>query len=117
KLGPPEQDAPSAEGTDPRILERLRAFVAERLPVLETEPSEVLTCLYTNSPDYHFVFDQHPREPRIVFGTGFSGHGFKFGPIVGEILTSLALGEEPPVDLASFRLSRLAAPAARRKGA
>lgn len=48
-------------------------------------------CMYTNTPDKHFVVGLHPQDPRIVFAGGFSGHGFKFCPVIGEILADLAL--------------------------
>jgi len=49
------------------------------------------TCLYTNSADEHFILDCHPAHPEIVLACGFSGHGFKFAPVIGEILADLAL--------------------------
>jgi sarcosine oxidase len=55
------------------------------------------TCLYTNTPTEDFVIDAHPRDPRIVVGAGFSGHGFKFGPLTGRILAELALFGESTV--------------------
>jgi sarcosine oxidase len=50
-----------------------------------------LTCMYTNTPDRHFIIDRHPAYPQVVYGCGFSGHGFKFASVIGEILTDLAL--------------------------
>ncbi len=47
-------------------------------------------CLYTNAPNEDFIIDLHPENPRIAFGAGFSGHGFKFGPLTGRILAELA---------------------------
>ena len=49
------------------------------------------TCLYTNAPNEDFILDRHPSDPRIVIGAGFSGHGFKFGPLTGRILAELCL--------------------------
>jgi sarcosine oxidase len=49
------------------------------------------TCLYTNTPGEDFILDRHPADPRIVIGAGFSGHGFKFGPLTGRILAELSL--------------------------
>lgn len=63
-------------------------------------------CMYTNTDDEDFVLDVLPGKENIVVGAGFSGHGFKFGPLVGEILCSLALGEEPEFSLEPFRVSR-----------
>ncbi len=105
-------------GNDPHAARQLRAmrdFVAERLPHLEDRPLCRLACLYTNTPDYHFVLDRHPAWPRLVIGAGFSGHGFKFAPVIGEILAALALGEEPPVDLETFTLARFANPRLERR--
>ncbi|HEX4953466.1 MAG TPA: N-methyl-L-tryptophan oxidase [Thermoanaerobaculia bacterium] len=99
------------QGTDldAANLAAVQDFVRRRLPHLEPEPFEVATCLYTTTPDQHFILDRHPGEPRLVIGAGFSGHGFKFGPAVGEILTALALGEPAPLDLGTFRVGRFAA--------
>jgi glycine/D-amino acid oxidase-like deaminating enzyme len=48
-------------------------------------------CLYARTPDQDFVIDRHPEHPNVVFGAGFSGHGFKFTPAIGELLVKLAL--------------------------
>ena len=47
-------------------------------------------CLYTVSPNEDFIIDHHPENPRIAIGAGFSGHGFKFGPLTGRLLAELA---------------------------
>jgi sarcosine oxidase len=47
-------------------------------------------CLYTNSPDGHFIVDRHPKHPRVTLACGFSGHGFKFASVMGEVLADLA---------------------------
>jgi sarcosine oxidase len=64
------------------------------------------TCLFTNSPDEHFILDRHPVSPRVTIAAGFSGHGFKFCSVVGEIMADLSLDGETRWDLALFRLSR-----------
>ena len=58
------------------------------------------TCLYTLTPDGHFILDRHPQYDQVLFGAGFSGHGFKFAPVMGEVLADLALEgkTERPVD-------------------
>jgi glycine/D-amino acid oxidase-like deaminating enzyme len=48
------------------------------------------TCLYTLSPDRNFVIDRHPEHPQVSFAAGLSGHGFKFVPVLGEVLADLA---------------------------
>jgi len=62
-------------------------------------------CLYTNTPDGHFVIDVLEDDPRVVVACGFSGHGFKFTPVVGEILADLALdgGTKLPIAFLSRR--------------
>jgi sarcosine oxidase len=76
------------------------------LPQLGTEIVEAQTCLYTKTPDEHFVLGQHPEHPEIVLGGGFSGHGFKFGPVLGEILADLATRGESDHDLSLFAATR-----------
>lgn len=64
-------------------------------------------CLYTRTPDEHFIIDRHPELPNVVFAAGFSGHGFKFATVVGEHLAELALDDDTgPYDL--FALKRFA---------
>ncbi|MEZ4495932.1 MAG: FAD-dependent oxidoreductase [Thermomicrobiales bacterium] len=46
-------------------------------------------CMYTMSPDEHFIVDRHPEYPQVAIGTGFSGHGFKFASAIGEHLVDL----------------------------
>lgn len=70
---------------------RLAEFVKDHLPVVETSPSRHSVCLYTMTPDRHFLIDRHPRWGNVAFAAGFSGHGFKFAPVVGEALADLVL--------------------------
>lgn len=64
-------------------------------------------CLYTNTPDGHFIIDRHPNHANVVFGAGFSGHGFKFATAVGEHLVDLLFDPGatpyPILSLARFR--------------
>ena len=64
-------------------------------------------CLYASTPDHDFLIDRHPAHPHVVFGAGFSGHGFKFAPAIGEHLVQLAFGETATRPL--FALKRFAA--------
>jgi glycine/D-amino acid oxidase-like deaminating enzyme len=64
-------------------------------------------CLYARTPDTDFIIDRHPRWPHIVIDAGFSGHGFKFAPAVGELLAKLAL-DDLQQTMARFRLDRFA---------
>lgn len=64
------------------------------------------TCLYTNSPDGHFILDRHPQHERVLIAAGFSGHGFKFASVVGEALTELAITGKTPLPIEFLGLSR-----------
>jgi sarcosine oxidase len=68
---------------------RLRAVIGGRLPSLNGPVLSSLVCLYENSPDEHFLIDRLPGQPNVIFGGGFSGHGFKFSSVVGEILADM----------------------------
>ncbi len=70
-----------------RIVEQLRV----RIPVLDGKVLRAQTCLYTMSPDEHFVIGAHPQFASCLIACGFSGHGFKFAGVVGEILADLAM--------------------------
>lgn len=91
-------------GPDPARLARLEAAARRRLPGHgPLEAGE--RCPYDWSPDGRFVAD---RVGRVVVGAGTSGHGFKFGLLLGELLADLATGTAPSVDPAPFALARLA---------
>ncbi len=87
--------------------EKLRKVLADYLPEVEGEIIRTEVCIYTNTPDEHFMVDFLPEtEQRVILAAGFSGHGFKFVPIVGEILSDLVLEgrTKQPVDF--LRLNR-----------
>ncbi|GAA4247289.1 N-methyl-L-tryptophan oxidase [Dactylosporangium darangshiense] len=72
-------------------IEFVAAHLATRVPAAAGRFLRGKTCMYTNTPDEHFVIGRHPRHERVTVACGFSGHGFKFVPVVGEILADLAL--------------------------
>jgi sarcosine oxidase len=76
---------------DPEEVEALRTILDRYLPGAAGDVKWTLTCLYTNSPDRHFILDRHPEHPQVVYACGFSGHGFKFSSVIGEILADLAV--------------------------
>jgi monomeric sarcosine oxidase len=109
-LDPDHPEAASTEAHLSARVDALKTYVAERFPHLNyRETIDVITCLYTNTPDYHFVLDRHPNHPEIVIGTGFSGHGFKFGPVLGDMLAALVLDEQPILPLDTFAIARFGA--------
>ena len=98
----PTDPAPLA-GDDPAQLALVQDAVARLLPSLHPQPVATERCVYDNSPDADFVLD---RVGRIVVGCGTSGHAFKFGPLIGELLADLAEGRDPAIDLGRFGLHR-----------
>ncbi|XP_055251998.1 peroxisomal sarcosine oxidase [Moschus berezovskii] len=102
---PEERDCPAAF-SDIQDVHILSGFVRDHLPDLQPEPAVMEHCMYTNTPDGHFVLDRHPKYDNIVIGAGFSGHGFKLSPVVGKILYELSMKLTPSYDLTPFRISR-----------
>jgi sarcosine oxidase len=82
------------------------ALLAERLPRHTGAFVRGATCLYTCTPDGHFVLDRHPVHPQVVLASPCNGFGFKFSSAVGEALAALATEGSPPVDLTPWRLRR-----------
>jgi len=84
-------DPNQAEGPDPTAMDDLFRFASRRFtaPVLEMSGAE--TCLYTCTPTEDFIIDRHPEDGRLVFASACSGHGFKFGPLMGRILAEMVL--------------------------
>ncbi|SCL27288.1 sarcosine oxidase, monomeric form [Micromonospora pallida] len=74
----------------PEEIQDMRDHLATVLPTLAGRFLTAATCMYTLTPDHHFVIGPHPEHPQVSVACGFSGHGFKFVPVVGEILADLA---------------------------
>ncbi|HEY9619041.1 MAG TPA: N-methyl-L-tryptophan oxidase, partial [Crinalium sp.] len=87
-------------------VEGIRQFSRHYLPDADAPLVSTRRCLYTVTPDKHFVIDRHPDYPQIVIGAGFSGHGFKFSTLVGKILAELALQGKTEHDISLFQLTR-----------
>jgi sarcosine oxidase len=85
----------------PQEIAEMRDRVSELLPALDGPCVHSATCMYSTTPDEHFVIARHPDCANVTVACGFSGHGFKFVPVVGEILAELAMtgSTEHPIDL------------------
>jgi sarcosine oxidase len=83
----------------------VRSYLRRHVPEADAAPAASEVCLYTNTPDDHFVIDRHPGREDVFVAGGFSGHGFKFAPLVGEIVADLMLQGRTrhPVELFSAR--------------
>jgi sarcosine oxidase len=92
----------------PADVERVRAFARRYLPAADGRLRGSQVCLYTNTPDRHFVLDVHPSVEGVAFASACSGHGFKFAPVIGEILADLALDGRTVQPIEAFRAARFA---------
>jgi sarcosine oxidase len=92
----------------PRDEQVLRKAIRNYFPDADGPTIAMKTCLFSNTKDENFILDLHPEFPQVSIAAGFSGHGFKFCPVVGEIMADLALeGGSKSFDLGPFRLDRL----------
>jgi sarcosine oxidase len=82
-----------------------RECLEKYMPTANGDILAIKTCLYTNSPDEHFIIDKHPLSKNVILACGFSGHGFKFASVVGEILSDLAIHGETkqPIEFLSLK--------------
>ncbi|MEM8620985.1 MAG: N-methyl-L-tryptophan oxidase [Actinomycetota bacterium] len=99
--GRPVDDPSALDRTlDPAELADATGFLARCLPGVGGEMTHHAVCMYTNSPDGHFVVDRHSHAPQVQFAAGLSGHGFKFASVLGEVLADLALegGTDHPIE-------------------
>ncbi|MGV3489625.1 MAG: N-methyl-L-tryptophan oxidase [Tuberibacillus sp.] len=84
----------------------LRFFLDRYMPHASGQLKQGKVCMYTLTPDEHFIIDHHPESKNIVIAAGFSGHGFKFSSVIGEILSQLVTGTPVSHDLSLFSLKR-----------
>jgi monomeric sarcosine oxidase len=104
---PVEPDA--AVQMEEQVVAHIQRTLCELLPALRAaQLAHIEACIYDVSPDEDFILDFLPGDPRVVFATGLSGHGFKFGPLLGRLLGSLVCGTRPEVPLGRFQLARFA---------
>lgn len=103
------------DAADPDALDRswraedeemLRDFARRCFPKAAGRMLRMSVCMFTNSPDKHFIIGKHPQWPQVSFAAGFSGHGFKFCSVVGEVMADLAERGETPHDISPFDPAR-----------
>jgi sarcosine oxidase len=103
------------ESTDPEHVRRtttpeedadIRALLRRLMPEAAGRLREARVCLYTNTPDHHFLIDAHPVFPNVLLASPCSGHGFKFASAIGEVVADIVTHGESAFDLAPFRLER-----------
>jgi sarcosine oxidase len=102
RIGP---DAAS-QHVAPHEIDEIRNVLSEYLPDANGDLLSTAVCKYTNTPDEHFILDYRPEFPQVVVASPCSGHGFKFSPVIGEIIAEMVHGKRPQFDLDLFKLSR-----------
>ena len=110
------------EVVDPETVDReahdydeqlLREFAERYFPDGCGPTMDLQSCMFTNTPDNHFVLDLHPDYPQVSFASPCSGHGYKFASVIGEIMADLAETGITRHDISLFRLDRLTQPSRR----
>jgi sarcosine oxidase len=103
-----EADTVDREGhfQDEQIL---REFAEKYFPDGAGPTMALKVCMFTNSPDEHFILDLHPDYPQVSFAAGFSGHGYKFCSLVGEVMADLAANGDTRHDIGLLRYGRFVA--------
>jgi sarcosine oxidase len=98
---------PDTVDREPRASdeERVRSWLRRRIPLANGERRRAQVCLYTNSPDGHFIVD---RDGPVTYASACSGHGFKFASAMGEVLADLAISERSSLDIGFLSSDRLA---------
>jgi sarcosine oxidase len=89
----------------------LRRCLTRYFPGADGPVMALHTCIFTNTPDEHFIIDTLPGQPEVVVASPCSGHGYKFASVVGEIIADLATAGTSRFDLSMFRFSRFGAAA------
>jgi sarcosine oxidase len=81
-------------------------FLADHFPCVTHNLTDSTICMYTMSPDEHFILDRHPQHENVHFAAGLSGHGFKFTPVLGKALADLASEGQTGLPVEFLRLGR-----------
>jgi sarcosine oxidase len=89
-------------------IDPLRLLAATYLRGVSGHVTRTLTCMYTNTPDGHFVIDFSPADPHVIVISACSGHGFKFGPVIGDIAADLVTEGGTRRDISHFSAARFA---------
>jgi sarcosine oxidase len=91
----------------PEEVAQMRDHLAQWMPALAGTHLRDVACMYTTTPDEHFVISLHPEHPQVAIAAGFSGHGFKFVPLVGEVLADLVTERSTAHPIGLFDPARL----------
>jgi sarcosine oxidase len=91
---------------DEHDIGAMRSLLRRFMPAADGNLKSSAVCLYTNTPDEHFILDWHPEFPQVLIASPCSGHGFKFSSVIGELAAMLLDDQRPPFDLGLFKIGR-----------
>ena len=106
-IDPDSPPGSAARTVSPQEVEEMRAAVEKYIPDAAGRHLGAAVCMYTDTPDFHFLVDLHPAHRQVVIGSPCAGHGFKFAAAMGEILADLALDGRTRHDISLFNINRL----------
>jgi len=112
KIAGEQYSVSTSPGNVERIVSKEEAgaaylrYVQDRFPGLSDVCETAVSCLYTTTPDSHFVIDFYPGNDRIIIASPCSGHGFKHSAAIGEVISELVTMGKSKIDINSFRLDR-----------
>jgi len=106
--GQPTQPDSIDRDVGEKETEGVLSLLTQWVPAAAGRLRSAAVCMYTNTPDEHFILDRHPAYPQVVIASPCSGHGFKFSPVIGEIAANWVNGRSSPFDLRLFSLTRFA---------
>ena len=103
EIANPDNQNTSLSKQDEHVL---RSAISRYFPEANGKLLQYQTCMFTNTPDENFIIDQHPNFSQVFLAGGFSGHGFKFSSVVGEIISEMVINSKFPKELEFLRLNR-----------
>jgi sarcosine oxidase len=95
-----------SQDVEPIEIDEMRRVLSDFLPAANGELQSTAVCMYTNTPDEHFILDCHPKFPQVIVASPCSGHGFKFSPVIGETIATMIEGTQPRFDPGLFKIAR-----------
>ncbi len=84
----------------------MRDFMSRYMPLANGPRLDSRVCMYTNTPDFNFILDFHPDDPRVLIASPCSGHGFKFSNIIGSIAADLVLDGRTSFEIGFLSIGR-----------
>jgi glycine/D-amino acid oxidase-like deaminating enzyme len=84
----------------------IRDFAEKYVPLATGATMKLDSCMFTLTPDHNFIIDNHPLHKQVLLAAGFSGHGFKFASVIGELLAEKMEQKKSNFDLKMFELKR-----------